>query len=68
MTHETLGDAFPKEQQRLRELLQVYRDLGPVGTFGAVLIEDCLRRADLAAVSQDLPAMVSLYQEMRGFE
>ena len=61
----TLGDDYPKEQERLRKLIQVYTDLGPVGTFGKVMIEDVLRRADRAAIEGDLTSMISVYQEMR---
>ncbi len=65
---ETLGDAYPKMQARVRDILQVYRELGPVGVFGATMIEDCLRRADRAAIEGDLPAMIALYKEMEDIE
>lgn len=65
---KSLGDAFPEEQARLRRLLQQYREIGPVGIFGATMIEDCLRRADQAAISGDVVQMARLYQEMREFE
>ena len=64
---ETLGDKFPQEQVRLRELLVLYAEIGPSGTFARTMIEDVLRRADKAAVEQDVIAMIALYQEMRGF-
>lgn len=63
----TLGEAFPIEQARLRMMLGHYREIGPAGAFGAAMIEDCLRRADRAAIEQDVVAMVRLYQEMQGF-
>jgi hypothetical protein len=61
----TLGEAYPLEQARCRELLAEYKALGPVGIFGAVMIEEVLRRADQAAIRQDLSAMISLYKEMK---
>lgn len=64
----SLGEAFPKEQARLRELLGQYREIGPAGQIGAMMIEDCLRRADVAAISQDLPAMIRIYKEMQEFK
>lgn len=64
----TLGEAFPREQARLRRMKQRAQDCGPGGTFLARLLEDCLRRADRAAVEQDLPAMVAIYKEMRAFQ
>lgn len=61
----TLGEDYPNEQARVREVLGCYKELGPVGRFGAMVIEDVLRRADKAAIEQDLPAMIRLYQEMK---
>lgn len=65
---ESLGEAYPKMQARIREYLGYYKEIGPVGAFGALMIEDLLRRADQAAIEQDLPAMIRLYQEMEGIE
>lgn len=39
----SLGDDFPKEQARCRELLDEYRAIGPLGMFGATMIEQTLR-------------------------
>lgn len=69
MTTTTVGDAFPKEQARLRELILTYRALpGGVGTIGALLIEGVLQRADEAAMSGDIIAILRSYEEMRGCE
>lgn len=65
---DTLGDDFPHEQARCRELLSVYRGLGPVGQFAAVLIEDMLKRADQAVIAGDLVDMIRIYKEMQGCE
>jgi len=67
-TLRTIGDDFPKEQARLRELLVGYREIGPVGRFGAMLIEEVLKRADHAVMAGDVVAMIRLYKEMQGFE
>jgi len=64
----TLGDAFPKEQERLRELLQAYKEIGPVGAFGHAMISDVLCRADQAAIEGDLPKMIAVYKEMQECE
>lgn len=61
---DSLATAFPKEQARCRELLQAYRDLGPVGVFGALHIEQTLKRADEAAASGDVVEMLRVYEEM----
>lgn len=63
---ESLGEAFPKEQARIRQLIADYRDLpGGAGHLGAMFLEDTLRRADEAAISGDVVAMIGLYEEMR---
>lgn len=61
----SLGEAFPKEQARLRVLLGHGRDIGPSGMFYCAVIEELLKRADRAAIEQDLPAMIAIYQEMK---
>lgn len=64
----SIGEDYPKEQARLRELLPLYRGIGPAGIFGATMIEMTLQRADQAAISGDLVAMLRCYQEMREIE
>lgn len=61
----TLGEAFPIEQARVRRILGYYREIGPVGNFGAAMIEDVLQRADQAAVAGDVVVMMRIYQEMQ---
>ena len=64
----TVGDDMPKQQQRCRELLKVYHDLGPAGGFGAMMIEQALRRADQAVISGDIVEIVRSYQELKELE
>jgi len=62
----TLGEDYPKEQERVRDLLVEYEKLPDgSGQLGAILFRGILRRADEAAIQQDLPAMVVVYQEMK---
>ena len=61
----TLGEEYPKQQARCRELLQAYRDIGPVGAFGHAHISGVLKEADEAAISSDLPRMLSAYEAMK---
>lgn len=63
----SLAEAFPREQQRLRDLVATYRSLpGGVGSFGAAMIEQVLRRADQAAIGGDVLAMLRSFEEMKG--
>lgn len=64
----SLGEEFPKEQARVRALLKCYQEIGPAGTFGAMMIELALQRADQAAVSGDTLAMLQSYEELKGFK
>lgn len=64
----TLGDDFPRQQARAREYLGYYRDIGPAGAFGALHIEDVLRRADKAAIEGDTIAMIRIYQELKAIK
>ena len=61
----TLGDDFPREQARVREILGYYKEIGPAGAFGAAMIEATLREADAAAISGDVVAMIRAYQSMK---
>lgn len=65
----SLGTEYPKEQARCRELLSEYRQMpNGAGFFGATMIEAVLKRADEAAVSGDVLAMLRSYEEMKGCE
>jgi len=61
----TVGDDFPKQLARAREYLQIYKDLGPVGAFGAAMIEQTIREADQAAISGDIVAILRSYQALK---
>jgi len=64
----SLGEDYPKMQAHVRELLGFYKELGPVGAFGAMMIEQVLQKADEAAMSGDLAAMIRSYQAMKECE
>jgi hypothetical protein len=68
MAMSSLGEEYPKEQARCRELLAEYKALGSVGMFGAAHIEQTLREADEAAISGDLPRMLLAYEAMKSVE
>lgn len=63
---ETLADALPKEQQRVRELLPIY-DAIPTGVFAATMMRQSLARAELAAASGDLVGMIAAYEDLKGY-
>lgn len=64
----TVGDEYPKQQARCRDLLLMYDSIGPAGAFGKAMIEQVLKRADEAALSGDPVAMIRCYLEMKNCE
>lgn len=65
---ETLADALPKEMARVREVLGIYRSIGPAGMFGVVFIEQDLAAADRAVMSGDVVAMLKSYETLKQIE
>lgn len=65
---KTLGDDFPKEQERIRECIEHGLEIGPAGAFYVAMARDLLKRADRAAISGDVTQMLAVYQEMREFK
>jgi len=63
----SLGEEYPKEQARCRALLKEYQMI-PTGVFGGILIEQVLREADEAAISNDVARMIRAYQAMKACE
>ena len=65
---KTLADGILKEQARCRELLGVYKEIGPAGQFGYMMISDVLARTEKAVMEGDTVAMIGLYKELQGCE
>lgn len=61
----TLADALPQEQARVRVVLGHFKEIGPAGMFGAAMIERSLRKADMAATSGDVVAMVVALKDLQ---
>jgi hypothetical protein len=61
----TLGDELPKETARVREILGHYKEIGPAGAFGAVMIERSLQAADKAMIEGDVAAMIAAYNDLK---
>ena len=62
----SLGEAYPVEQERCRELLLAYAKIGPAGAFGLMSIKAVLREADEASVSGDPVRMLRAFDRMKG--
>lgn len=64
----SLAEEYPKQQARLRELLEQYETIGQAGLFARAMIKVALNRADRAAAEQDTVAMIKCFQEMKEFK
>jgi len=67
---ESLAEALPKEQARVRELIVMYRDpaLNGAGNLAAAMMEQSLAAADRAIVSGDVVSMIRCYEDLKGYE
>jgi len=66
---ESLGEALPKEQARVRAFILQYQDplLNGAGMFAAAMMESSLRNADQAVMSGDCVAMIEAYKDLQGY-
>lgn len=67
---ESLAEALPKEQARVRELIVMYRDpaLNGAGNLAAAMMEQSLAAADRAIMSGDVVSMIRCYEDLTGYE
>lgn len=61
----SVGEDFPNELHRVKELLTIYRELGPTGAFGAIMIQQVIYRAEKAWANQDVVEILRAYQELK---
>lgn len=65
---ESLAEALPREQARVREILGLFKQIGPAGMFGAAMIEIDLREADAAVMSGDVVRMLRVFKKLQEIE
>ncbi len=63
---ESIAEALPKEQQRVRELIEIYEEI-PAGCFAAAMMRQSLSLAEKAAASGDLVAMIAAYKDLESY-
>ena len=61
----TLAADFPKEQKRVRELLEQYKEISAPGAMGVTMIENVLEEAEIAVSSQDVVRMLKAYSMLK---
>jgi hypothetical protein len=64
---ETLGEALPREMERVRAILPYY-DETPTGAFAATMMRQSLSGAKRALVEGDVAKMVRYLEELKGYE
>ena len=60
----SVGEDFPRQQERVRKLWGRYVEMGPKGATGAADLEELLGRAAAAQSSGDVIQIVRLYTEL----
>lgn len=63
----SLAEALPAEQARVRELKELYLSIGDAGKPAAYMMEMSLQRAEQAIMSGDVIAMLAAYENLKGF-
>ena len=64
---ESLAEALPKEQDRVREIVAIY-DTVPNGHFAAAMMRQSLAEAERAAATGDVVAMIAAYEDLKGYK
>lgn len=65
---DSLAEALPREQARVRGIQRAAKELGPAGSFLVAITEAALREADDAIMSGDIAAMARAYQDLAAFK
>lgn len=64
----TLGDALPREIQRVREeVMPVYAEIGPSGAFAILMMKQDLLKASAAIADGDVVAQIRAYEALKGY-
>jgi hypothetical protein len=64
---ESLADALPTEQGRIRELLSVY-DSFPTGIFAASMMRASLSNAERVSAAGDVVGMIAALADLRSYK
>jgi len=69
MSHETLGDALPREMARVRDVVMpAYQEVGNVGVFALHCMRRDLDAAAKALAEGDVVAMIQAYQALKEWD
>lgn len=60
-----LIEGIQQELERNREILQAYRDIGPNGAFGVMIIKIKIQEAEQAIANGDTVKMLACYKKLQ---
>lgn len=63
----SLGEALPREIERVQELIRQYESV-PMGHIAAAMMKADVKRAHEAMISGDITGMIAVYEELKGYE
>ena len=63
---ENIIDGIQQECNRVRDqLLPAYREIGPAGTFGILVLTKAIEEGEAAIASGDIVRMIAAYKELK---
>lgn len=67
--NQSLGEALPAEIARIRDVvIPAYLEIGSAGLPAVTLMRRDLDLASKAMIEGDLPAMIHIYEELKGWQ
>lgn len=62
---KNLMEGLLDEMNRVREILEEYKSIGPPGMFGVAMIQGAINQAEKAIASNDVIKMIQCYEELK---
>ena len=59
---------LPKEQERCRYILEAAQSIGAPGAFLVMQLKKSLKKAEEAAASGDVVAMIASYEDLKSYK
>jgi len=60
-----LAEALLEELKRNRELLAIYKEIGPAGTFAYTMVSKDIDDANKAMIEGDVVSMIQCYETLK---
>lgn len=65
---QTVGDDYPRQQDRIRECIKHGKEIGPAGEFYVMIATNLLKKSEEAWASGDILLILATYTAMREFD